>query len=210
MKQILIFFLLFICWSCQNTAPKPASPEAEPNSMTPAPKVLTAITADGTILLEDGSSIPVPHYGDQGYLILYLVRHCEKDTLPPGNPALSAAGLARAERLGKIFDNALLDKVTSTNTKRTMDTALAVKRQAGDPIMETFPPAAQNDWLLETIATGGGKKVFYAGHQNTVPDMLNVLTQTNTFKEIPSDEFGLFYIAITKGTGQTEVLTLKY
>lgn len=178
--------------------------------MTPPPKQITSITADGTILLEDGTSMPIPHYGNQDYLILYLVRHCEKDSVPPGNPVLSATGLARAERLGKIFDNAILDKVCSTNTKRTMDTALAVKRQAGDPIMETFPVAAQNDWLLETIATGGGKRVFYAGHQNTVPDLLNVLTQTNDYKEIPSNEFGLFYIAVTKGTGKTEVLTLKY
>ena len=173
-------------------------------------KQLIAITSDGKIMLADSTVMSIPHYGEQDYLILYLVRHAEKDNANPDNPPLTAEGTARAERLGRIMDNAVLDKVTSTNTKRTMDTALAVKRWAGDPIMETFPVAAQNDWLLENLSTGGGKRVFHVGHQNTVPAILNELTQSLRFKNIPDIEFGRFYIAVSKGTGQTEVIELKY
>ncbi len=173
-------------------------------------KQITSISSNGVLTLSDSTLMPIPHYGDQDYLIMYLVRHCEKDNAVNDNPPLTAEGVARSERLGRIFDNAVLDKVTSTNTKRTMDTALAVKRWAGDPPMETFPVAAQNDWLIENLSTGGGKRLLHVGHQNTVPAILNALTQSIRFKNIPDHEFGRFYIAVTKGTGETEVIELKY
>jgi 2,3-bisphosphoglycerate-dependent phosphoglycerate mutase len=210
MRPFLFICLLWCLSSCKNTS-TPTEPNPK-DALTPMSelKQLTAITADGQIMLADGTSMSIPHYGDQNYLILYLVRHAEKDNSNPDNPPLTAEGVARAERLGRIMDNAVLDKVTSTNTRRTMDTALAVKRWAGDPVMETFPVAAQNDWLIETLSTGGGKRVFHVGHQNTVPAMLNALTGTLHYKSMADYEYGRFYIAITKGTGQTEVIELKY
>ncbi|MEO6040229.1 MAG: phosphoglycerate mutase family protein, partial [Saprospiraceae bacterium] len=173
---------------------------------------LPTITAiqEGRIQLADGSMRPIPHYGDPAYTIIYALRHCEKVKDGSRDPELSPAGKARAERLGKVMDLARLDRICTTNTKRTVATGAAVQYWAGGPPTETFPAEAQADWLTETLATSAGKNLFYVGHTNTIPQLLNQLTGKDHYKELPEDEFGRFYIAVTKGPGQTEVLELLY
>ena len=212
MKQLfLIFTLLTGLYSCQNT-PAPSTPVievAKEPSMLDLPLV-TAITKDGVIQFEDGTSKPIPHYTEADYMVFYLARHCEKEEGAGDNPVLSAEGQAQAERLGRVMDNAVLDFVASTNTKRTVLTAEVVKRWAGDPVIETFPAMAQSDWLAEKMTGGAGKRIFYVSHTNTIPTFLNELTKTIEYKNIPENEYRHFYIAVTKGIGQTEVLHFRY
>lgn len=200
--RLPIFYFLFaiLLSACQ------MGPHHTPTSAA----LLTAVRADGTLVFADSSTRPIPHYDDTSYMVIYAVRHCEKNMDGSDNPDLSPSGQARAERLGKVMDDARLNRVCTTNTKRTVQTGEAVKRYAGDPPMETFPVAAQNDWLAELLNQGGGKRYFYVGHQNTVPMLLNTLVGRQEFKNLPDDEFGRIYIAVTKGLGQTEVLELKY
>ncbi len=171
---------------------------------------VAAITKDGKVQMADGSLRPIPHYGEQGYLTLFLVRHCEKDKAVPENPPLTPEGQARAEKLGRVFDNAVLDKIASTNTKRTLETASAVRRWAGDPVMENFPFEAQNDWLAEIIEHGSGQRILYVGHQNSVPLILNNLTASVRYKNIPDGDFGRFFVVVSQGVGKTEVMELRY
>ena len=194
-------------------------PSATPKATTPPtmqqiPEIelpqITAITKEGIVQMADGSTKPIPHFGEQGYLTLFLVRHCEKDKTIPDNPPLTAEGQARAERLGRVMDNAVIDKIASTNTRRTLETAQAVRRWAGDPVMENFPFEAQNDWLAENLEMGSGKRIFYIGHQNSVPLILNNLTASIRYKNIPDNDFGRFFIAVTQGVGKTEVMELRY
>ncbi len=171
---------------------------------------VAAITKDGKIQMADGTLRAIPHYGEQGYLTLFLVRHCEKDKTVPENPPLTPEGQARAEKLGRVFDNAILDKIASTNTKRTMETAAAVRRWAGDPVTENFPFEAQNDWLAEILQNGSGQRILYVGHQNSVPLILNNLTASVRYKNIPDNDFGRFFVVVTQGVGKTEVMELRY
>lgn len=194
----LAFLLLFV--ACQTDTPKSKS----------SPPPLVAVGPDGMLLFADSSTHAIPHYGDTAYLVIYAVRHCEKKKDGTDNPDLSAEGLARAERLGKILDNARIDRVCTTNTKRTLQTGETVKRYAADPPIETFPVAAQNDWLAELLQAGGGKQYVYVGHTNTVPTLLNTLLGRREYENLPDDEFGRFYVVVTKGIGQTEVLELNY
>lgn len=206
MKYLLICLLpLFCCTQCQ----EPSKPIPTADTASVAAPVITAITADGVVQLADGTRQPIPHYGDPAYLILYLVRHCEKEP-QPDNPPLSAMGQARAERLGRILDNAVIDKLCSTNTRRTVQTAEALKFWTGDPVIETFPVEAQSDWLAENLNNPGARRLLYVGHSNTVPVLLNELTRSLQYKNIPETEFDHFYVAVTKGLGQTEVLSFRY
>ena len=208
MRYVLQWMFLLGLGAC--SAPPDTTTKTQHNrDMTALPQIIS-VTADGKILLADSTTQAIPHYGEDGYLVLYLVRHCEKDPTNYDDPVLTPEGQARAERLGRIMDNAVLDKVTSTNTKRTIETALAVKRWAGDPVMETFPPMAMHDWLMETLENGDKKRIFHVGHQHTVPILLNELTNTIDFKNIPDEVFNRFYIAITSGIGKTQVLEFQY
>jgi 2,3-bisphosphoglycerate-dependent phosphoglycerate mutase len=179
---------------------------------TPKSPTLPMVTAiqNGQITLADGSTRPIPHYGDPAYTIIYLVRHCEKVKDGTRDPELTPEGRARAERLGKVMDNARIDRICTTNFRRTVATGAVVQYWAGGPSTETFPIEAQSDWLRETIPTAGGQSLFYVGHTNTIPQLLNQLAGKNQFQDLPDEEYGRLYIAITKGLGQTEVLELQY
>lgn len=178
---------------------------------TPKAPTLPMVTAiqNGQIQLADGSSRLIPHYGDPAYTIYYVVRHCEKMPDSP-DPELSPEGLARAERLGKVLDSTRIDRICTPNTKRTIATGAVVQYWTGGPPTETFPVEAQSDWLTETLTTSAGKSLFYVGHTNTIPQLLNQLLAKDQYEQLPEQAFGRLYIAITKGPGQTEVLELQY
>jgi len=191
----LLYLSLFVFAACQS--PKSA--------------VLPQVTAiqNAQITLADGSTQAIPHYGDPAYTIFYIVRHSETFHDNP-NPQLTAEGFARAERLGKIIDNARIDRVCTVNSNRAVATSDAVQYWAGGPPTETFPAEAQADWLTETLASSAGKNLFYIGHDHTIPQLLNQLVGKNTYNDLPAEEFSRFYIAITRGVGNTEVLEMQY
>ncbi len=166
---------------------------------------------EGKAVMSDSSFVEIPHYVDTAYTIFYCVRHAEKMKDAGDNPGLTPEGLVRAERLGVILSNEFLDKAFSTNYKRTVQTAEAVRKKAlKAPPGETFPPAMQDMWLDETLKQGMGKRYLVVGHQNTIPQLLNRLKGITDFQYIPVAELGRFYLAVTKGFGQTEVLELRY
>lgn len=208
----IVTVLAVLGWlsSCEFPKKETQKPDAAMEKKLSELPLVTAVTREGVLRFASGDSMSIPHYGEQGYLTVFMVRHCEKDRSQSDNPPLTAEGQARAERLGRIFDNAILDKICTTNTKRTVDTGLAVKRWAGDPPMETFPVEAQKDWMQENLEEGSGRRILYVGHQNTVPMLLNDLTGTIDYKIIGELEFGHFYIAVTSGVKKTDVFHFQY
>lgn len=176
----------------------------------PAHLLVTGIH-DGKVMLSDSSSVPIPFYGDTSRIIFYCVRHAEKKKDAGDNPGLTPEGEARAKRLGQILKDAPLDKACSTNFKRTVQTAeLARKEMTKPPAAEAYPPDFQDTWLEETLQAGYGKQYLIVGHANTIPKLLNSLKGGSAFQDIPDNEYDHFYIAVTKGAGQTEVLELYY
>jgi len=177
-------------------------------SETSGLRQITAIS-NGQITLADGSVVPIPHYNEPGFITFYCVRHAEKEKNST-NPDLTPEGRVRAEKLGRVMDNAQLNIVATTNLKRTMQTGEAVQRWAGDPDITNFPPEMQNAWLNDQFVENLGKHIFYVGHQNTVPQLLNQLTGTLQHQNIGENTFDRFYLAVSKGLGQTEVLEFRY
>ena len=180
-----------------------------PEQETTPSAVLVAFR-DGQAVLSDSTTVAIPHWGDTTYTIFYCVRHAEKRKDQGDNPALTAEGEARAGRLGNILKGVRIDQVSTTNYKRTVQTAEIVRGIAGNAPAETYPPANQDIWLENKLNEGSGKHYFIVGHQNTVPRLLNQLKGGTEFGDIPEDDHGRFYIAVTKGIGQTEVLEFRY
>lgn len=185
------------------------APESQEQGKLPASPALVGFR-DGQAVLSDSSTVAIPHWGDTDYTIFFCVRHAEKRKDQGDNPALTPEGEARAERLGNIMKGVHIDQFCTTNYKRTIQTAEAVRRIAGNAPAEVYPPANQSAWLENKLSEGYGKHYFIAGHQNTVPQLLNQLKGGTEFQNIPDDDHGRFYIAVTKGMGQTEVLELRY
>lgn len=184
-------------------------PASHEQAESPASPALVAFR-DGQAVLSDSSTVAIPHWGDTAYTIFFCVRHAEKRKDQGDNPDLTPEGEARAERLGNIMKGVRIDKFCTTNYKRTIRTAETVRRIAGNAAADAYPPANQSAWLENKLSEGHGKHYFIVGHQNTIPQLLNQLKGSTEFQNIPDDDHGRFYIAVTKGIGQTEVLELHY
>lgn len=176
----------------------------------PAPVPMVLSIRDGQILAPGDSTYRIPHWGDSTYIILYCVRHAEKVRDGSKDPGLTAEGQARAERLGRILEEAPLERIYTTPYRRTMLTGEAVQRHAGEPPFETYPPEAQEVWLDSVLAGGGGKQYLVVGHQNTIPQLLNRLSGKLSYQNLGDYEYDRLFVVITRGLGQTEVLECRY
>lgn len=206
-----ITILIALLSACQ-TDKKPAEPAASTGQTEPPEKTALLLSiVDGKAVKSDSTFIEIPHYSDPAYTIFYCVRHAEKRKDQGDNPSLTPEGEARAKQLGIILTSERLDKVFSTNYKRTVQTAEIVRKHSEKAApAATYPPDMQDAWLDETLTTSAGKHFLVVGHSNTVPQLLNRLKGTSEYQNIPDDDHGRFYIAVTKGIGQTEVIELRY
>lgn len=205
-KFLWMSILLAILWSCKLDKKAPGS---QAQAESPAFPMLVAFR-DGQAVLSDSTIVAIPHWGDTAYTIFFCVRHAEKRKDQGDNPSLAPEGEVRAERLGNIMKGVRMDRFCTTNYKRTIQTAETVRRIAGNAAAEAYPPANQSAWLEHKLGEGVGKHYFIVGHQNTIPQLLNQLKGGTEFQNIPDDDHGRFYIAVTKGIGQTEVLEFRY
>lgn len=95
---------------------------------------------------------------------VYIVRHAEK--AEGADPALTAAGQARAEALADQF--LVVDHVYSTDTLRTRSTAAPTASRHGKPVQiyDHREPAA----LVARVRSHGGTTLI-VGHSNTIADI---------------------------------------
>lgn len=205
---IVVCLLLAACQSGggENKTGESASADSPADT---GPRLLSIV--DGKAVMSDSTFTAIPHYGNPDYIFFYCVRHAEKRTDQGDNPDLSEEGKARAKQLGVILTEAHIDRVFSTTYQRTIQTAETVRRNtAKPPAASTFPPNLQDVWLDQTLSEGANKRYLVVGHSNTIPQLLNRLTGDSTYQNIPDGDYGRFYIAVTKGIGQTEVLEFRY
>lgn len=191
-----VVFLILVLFACQH--------EKTVNMPT-----LSAVK-EGQLLFSDGSVRPIPHWGDTAYVIMFLVRHAEKAQDGVKDPELSAEGQARAERLGRIMEASQIDSVYATMFKRARSTAEPVQRRAHCPAVESYEPENIVGICDDLLKNALGKHIFIVGHQSTVPLMLNYLTGDFAYKNIGDYDYGRFYVAITDGIGETEVIETTY
>ena len=136
-----------------------------------------------------------------------LVRHCE--TLAGTNPNLSASGLARVEQLKRVLQNVSVDAIFSTNYNRTLQTADSIAKERSLPVL-LYDPNKLEAFVDENIAKYKGKIILVVGHSNTTPQLLNILTGSSSFVNIPETEYDNLYFAAVSKKGNAEIKHLKF
>ena len=136
---------------------------------------------------------------------IYLVRHAEKDASQanPENPGLSECGESRAESLARILADAELEKVYSTDYRRTRETALPVASQLSLEV-EFYDPdelAGFSRTLLHQQ-----KDVLVVGHSNTTPVLAGLLAgeMLEPFDEAIYDR--LYLVTVSGGQSRMTLL----
>lgn len=156
------------------------------------------ISTTDTVFLQDDAEVTC----------FILVRHAEKEAA--GNdPNLTAEGMARAERLSIILSQLKLDRVYSTDFKRTRQTAIPTADNQGLNI-SNYGGFDHNEVIDDILENDNQGKILIVGHSNTTPNFINALTGTLDYPVIDEDTFDDLFIVKTKSKGDSEVIHLKY
>lgn len=129
-----------------------------------------------------------------------LVRHAEKATDDPRDPALLPAGEQRAKRLAAMLAGVTLRAVYATRFRRTQQTAAPTARMHGLEV-RTYDPAGPADAFARQLrTTHSGGTVLVVGHSNTVPALAAALCAC-TVEPMPETEYGRYYRLTVQGDG---------
>lgn len=140
----------------------------------------------------------------------YIVRHAEKETgIDPltmktvGDPPLSFEGQQRALKLKEILAGKNIKNIYSTNTLRTISTAMPLKELSLNMPIQIYSskPDSMNAFIqkLKSIRKGN---VLIVGHSNTVDDLANKMSEKIVVPgDLKDSEYDNLFIIKRKGKG---------
>lgn len=138
----------------------------------------------------------------------FLVRHAEKGQDDPKDPSLTAFGEARAQLLADELSNAGISAIYSTGYKRTQQTAQPLADRLGVPVLTYDAKRDLTEFLQEVQMNHAGEKVLIVGHSNTVPNMANILTGTESYQQFDDADYN-HLIIVTGPLGHGVVADLS-
>jgi broad specificity phosphatase PhoE len=153
--------------------------------------------------------------GAAGATTVVIVRHAEKATDDPRDPALSPSGQARAEALAAALEGAEVAAVYATPFKRTRATAAPTAARARLTVEERTPGAdsAADAVALarEVIAHHAGQTVLVVGHSNTVPELVRAFSG-RTVEPLTDNDYDHLYIVVVPpaGAGPARLFQTRY
>ncbi len=138
-----------------------------------------------------------------------IVRHAEK-IIDPNNPDvdLSVAGHARAKEIARVFGDAEINAIYATQYKRTQLTVKPLSDKTGVPVTVVNSKNTA-DLLGQIRAQHSGQTIFIAGHNNTVPEIVEALGGPK-YPTIPESEYDNLFIVTVYRTGKAKVVKMKY
>jgi broad specificity phosphatase PhoE len=142
-----------------------------------------------------------------------LVRHAEKATEGGSDPALSAAGEARARALADALRDAGVTAVVTTELKRTQQTAhpLAAARGLTPQVVATRSgdAAAHAGAVAEAVRRHKQGVVLVVGHSNTVPAIIGALGASR-LPPICDAEYANLFIVTLDPAGSARLIRSRY
>ncbi|MFC6998676.1 SixA phosphatase family protein [Rufibacter roseus] len=132
--------------------------------------------------------------GQGGKTIVYLVRHAEKSTENPQDPALSAEGQKRADDLLQRLVKEPVQALYATKYKRTQQTLQPLAQAKSLPVQ--IYEASDFAGLAQRIKDNHqGQTVVVAGHSNTVLPILEAFGVKKPIQQIEDHQYDLLFIA---------------
>lgn len=139
---------------------------------------------------------------------ILIVRHAEKADAMSPDPELSADGVDRAKRLVKKIGRFKPGAFYSTDFKRTRSTVEPLAKKRGLAI--NLYDAKKPQELLDEILKSKTKRFLIAGHSNTVPGLVNLITKKNLFKNLDDTEYSVIWLIKFKNGRLKKFELLEY
>ena len=146
------------------------------------------------------------NYTKENCTNIYLIRHAEKIRSDKNekDPLLNKTGLLRAQKWSEIFEKIEIEKILSTNTKRTISTVIPTSTDKKIEIEIYSPDKIDYESFLKE---NKGRKVLIVGHSNTIPETTNNLIKNNFYSDIEdNNNSNLYYVNICNGIISHELL----
>jgi len=118
---------------------------------------------------------------------LYIVRHGEKSIDCTCDPPLSKEGVDRSAALNNFMDGKRITKIYSTNTHRTIQTAIPVSHAAGEGIF--IYDATNLNSLINNLKADRRDNVLVVGHSNTIIETFTALGGVDHLHIIDENDF---------------------
>lgn len=143
--------------------------------------------------------------------VVVLVRHAEAGEATSGDPDLTPAGEKRAQRLGPLLSDLLVDRkvdyLYAADTRRAQQTAAPIANEFRLPINLV----SSSDWsglAAKVRREHKGRTVVVVGYASTLPGVINQLSG----REVPmhEQEFDSLHVVVLPSPGETRVLRLRY
>jgi 2,3-bisphosphoglycerate-dependent phosphoglycerate mutase len=138
---------------------------------------------------------------------IILVRHAEKASDGSDDPDLKPEGHERAKRLAALLNNTTVNAIYTTRYKRTLHTVTPLAQAKGIEVKVYDSARPDVEGMLREH---GGGTIVIGGHSNTLPQLANLLTGTDTFKTLPDTEYGTIYVVSVTEKGKGKVVVLSY
>lgn len=130
---------------------------------------------------------------------LFLTRHAEKSVSNSKDPELSDEGKIRAEKLSVQFSEIPFTRFFSTPYIRTTETLRPLASKNKKEISE-YNPLLHKEFVEQINQLNQDEWIFISGHSNSIPDLLNRLTQSDKFKTIDEKVYGdVWILTLVKG-----------
>jgi len=157
-----------------------------------------------TVVCLAGLSLLVP-VAAHAQKLVFVVRHAERADAGMAtratDPALSAAGEARAAKLASMLSDAGITAIFSTEFKRTQDTARPLATKLGLKVQTT--PEDPSGALANVRNGHGSDIVLVVGHSNTVPAILKGFGGPDI--TIGDDEYDNLFIIVPATGAMTRI-----
>jgi phosphohistidine phosphatase SixA len=138
-----------------------------------------------------------------------LVRHAEKASDGTSDPALTEEGVARANNILSMFQEADITAIYSTDYKRTKLT-VAPLAEAKKIDITIYDPKDLKEFSLKLLKDNSGGTIIISGHSNTTPTLANLLLDEEKFEQFEDNDYGNLLIITTSGSGKAKLLHLRY
>lgn len=155
-------------------------------------------------LLAGFSAALAPLAAQDAPTVVVLVRHGEKGTTSANDPALTEAGVARAQALVKALTGAKVGAVIATQFTRTRETASPIAEAVHLPIetVATGPMEAHAKAVADAVRRHAGTTVVVVGHSNTLAPIIAALGGPTLSDLCDSEYSTLFTLILDKGSAR--------
>ncbi len=206
----LLFYACVLIIGCISASCTPES-EAQIITQYSTDTVVVTTTEYDTVYMQQWDTVFVEQVFSDTLTTIIITRHAEKLTTG-SDPGLTPAGIDRANRLSKMFENVEISTAYSTNLNRAKQTIQPLAQNQGIEITLYGTSPNYNQLTQQFVNENLGKTAIVSGHSNTVPSILSAFTNGEFQISIDESDYeNLFIVTVPKqGEGSVKVMHLKY